>query len=130
MSAVVPYERIVEEDLNVGPRATVAVSMPGGGSQNAHQIALSSLATPAGGHSETWDPGPINSGAVASVNVTIAGAALGDMAIASLSTLQSGCILHAFVSAANTIRVTLANLSGAPVDTPSGTLTVLLFELV
>lgn len=130
MAGSIEYTLALEEDLNIGPRYRVMTSLPGGGSANGHQIALSSFATPHGGQSGTWDPASVNSGAVVETTVAVVGAAVGDVAIATLSTLPAGCILTAHVSGVDAVRVTLANLSGAPVDVASGTLTILLFELV
>ena len=129
MAGSIEYTLALEEDLNIGPRYRVMTSLPGGGSANGHQIALSSFATPHGGQSGSWTPAAVNPGAVVETTVAVVGAAVGDVAIANFVPLPAGCILTAYVSATDTVRVTLANLSGAPVS-PSGTLTILLFELV
>jgi hypothetical protein len=67
--------------------------------------------------STTWDPPSIASGAATSTTVTVTGAAAGDVALASLDNSSvTGLVLTATVTAANTVTVTLANLSGSTVD--------------
>lgn len=74
--------------------------------------------------STTWDPPNLANGAVSSANVTVTGAAVGDYAVASLSTLPNtnGWSISAFVSAANTVLVTIVNNTGGASDLASGTL--------
>lgn len=60
------------------------------------------------------------SGAVSALTVTVTGAATGDkVALGAPSTLETGLIAFGFVSAANTVTVRLANLSGSTVDPAS-----------
>lgn len=74
--------------------------------------------------SETKDWGSLASGASATEAVTVTGAALGDFAMASMSLDLSGLTLTAYVSAANTVTVVLANNTAGAVDLASGTLYV------
>lgn len=62
----------------------------------------------------TWTPGLIANGAVAQTTVTVNGAALRMTAVAAYSVaLPAGCFISAHVSAADTVTVTIGNLSGA-----------------
>ena len=61
-------------------------------------------------------PGSIAALANATYNVTVDGVKLGDIARASISYASSALIVNASVTAANTVAVTLFNLSGSAVD--------------
>lgn len=75
--------------------------------------------------STTWDPASIADGAVASTTVTVTGAAVGDRAVASLSTLGANDVLiSAHVQATDTVRVVILNKTGGALDLGSGTLNV------
>lgn len=75
--------------------------------------------------SKTWDPGSVMSAGVpATTTVTVTGAALGDIVRASFSLDLQGLSLTGYVSSANTVTVSLANLTAGAVDLGSGTLVV------
>jgi len=75
-----------------------------------------------------WNPPALANDVAAVTTVGVTGAALGDTALASLSTLTTtNAILTAHVQAANTVRVMLLNRSGATLDVASGTLRVRVF---
>lgn len=77
----------------------------------------------------TWDPASVADGAVVNTTVTVTGAAVGDPAYASLSTVTvANVILGAVVTAANTVSVTLHNKTGAAYDAASGTLKAVVFK--
>jgi hypothetical protein len=66
---------------------------------------------------QNWNPPSVAVGASTTVNVTVAGAAVGDVARVSFaSAFIGGCVLDAQVTAADTVTVTLANHTAAPVD--------------
>lgn len=72
--------------------------------------------------SATWDPASVASGAATTTTITVTGAVLGDLAIASFSiALPAGVVISAAVTATDTVTVTLANLSGSAQDLASGT---------
>lgn len=81
------------------------------------------------------DWGSVAGGAQATEDVTVTGAALGDLAFACMDDTQTGAsssaILHAYVSAANTVRVVLANVSAAAIDLPgpNAKLRVVVFDI-
>lgn len=71
----------------------------------------------------TWNPASAATGTAQSTTITVTGAAVGDLAVAGLTTMPTGTwLLSAQVTAANTVTVTLRNDSGATVDPASGTL--------
>lgn len=74
--------------------------------------------------SATYDAPGIAAGGSTSTTVTVTGAAIGDSATASLGLSTAGLIVSATVTAANTVTVVLANLTGAAVDLASTTLAV------
>jgi hypothetical protein len=80
------------------------------------------LATPVLDGTISWNPGAISSGAgQTSSAITVTGAALGDLAIVAAPYDMQGIVAHAYVSAANTAKIQLANLTGSTVTLGSGT---------
>jgi hypothetical protein len=80
------------------------------------------LATPALDGTISWNPGAIaNAAGQTSSAITVTGAALGDLAIVAAPYDMQGVLAHAYVSAANTAKIQLANLTGASVTLGSGT---------
>lgn len=77
--------------------------------------------------SATWNPASLTTGSQATTTVTVTGAALGDKALASFSLDLAGCVMTAYVSAADTVTVVLLNQTGGTVDLASGTLSVSVF---
>ncbi|MDM8352904.1 hypothetical protein [Brevundimonas diminuta] len=71
-----------------------------------------------------WDPPSTPSGGQNYVDVTVTGAAVGDFAQASSPDSLSNLTLSATVTAANTVRVYLQNLTGSAVDVGSITIRV------
>jgi hypothetical protein len=121
------YETLVQEDINVGIGTTTKRN-PGGGSLAGTQVGLHSLGVGQQAVTQTWDPSSVASLAVSTVNVTVAGAALGDFVVASFSLYLGGLILSAEVSAANTVTATLFNPTTSAIDLASGTLKVLVLK--
>ncbi|MBZ9888133.1 right-handed parallel beta-helix repeat-containing protein [Mesorhizobium sp. BR1-1-3] len=70
----------------------------------------------------TFDPASLADAAGVTTTVTVTGAALGDMAMASFSLALQGITVTAWVSAANTVSVRFQNESGGVLDLASGTL--------
>jgi hypothetical protein len=74
---------------------------------------------------QTWDPPSLANAASTNTTFTLTGARLGDQVTASPQTaLAAGMLIFAQVSAADTIRLTLVNLSGGTVDVASTVFTV------
>ena len=121
------YEKIVQEDLNVGVGA-VNVTAPGGGTLASTQIGIHSLAVGQVKATATWDPASVAAGSKISTTVTVSGASLGDFVLASFSLDLQELTLTCYVSASNTVEVVLANLTGSAVDLASGTLAVLVLK--
>lgn len=72
---------------------------------------------------KSWDPPNVADGAMTSTTVTVTGALVGDVVQCGLSTLVvAGWVLSGYVSAADTVTVTLFNKTGGAVDLASGTL--------
>lgn len=87
-----------------------------------HDLVTGAAATAVQG-SKTWDPPSVANREGATTTVTVTGAALGGLAVASWSVaLPDGVDLTAKVTAADTVTVTLWNLSGSTQDIASGTL--------
>ena len=81
--------------------------------------------------SAVWDPANVTTGNMTSTTVTVTGAAIGDVAVPGLSVaVPAGALLTASVTAADTVTVTLYNLTGGDLDLASGALTVFVFAHV
>ena len=123
------YEKVVQEDLNVGTSASVTVTNPGGGSLTGTQIGLHSFAVGQIAFSETWNPDSIAAAGYESEDVTVPGAAVGDYVMVSFNTmLTNDMMICGHVSAANTVKVILFNPTSGAINLGSGTLSVLVFK--
>lgn len=79
------------------------------------------LTTPQIDATLTWAPGPLAAGAGAtSPALTVTGAALGDFVLVAAPYSLQGVQASAFVSAANTVAISLANATGGAVTLGSG----------
>jgi hypothetical protein len=73
--------------------------------------------------SKTWDPASLAQFTETSTTLTVTGAAVGDIASCGQTTITADLLqLNCYVSAADTVRVVLRNLSTSTVDVTSGTL--------
>ena len=80
------------------------------------------LTTPKLDATTTFNPGTIaNSSGVTSSAITVTGAALGDFVMVAAPYDLQGIDATAYVSAANTVKIRLNNLTGAGVTLASGT---------
>ncbi len=80
------------------------------------------LATPCLDATTTWNPGAITTGTGSTSSaITLTGAALGDFALVTAPYDLQGIDATAYVSAANTVKIRLNNLSGGTVTLASGT---------
>ena len=83
--------------------------------------AWSLLATPQIDVVSSWTPGTISTGSgVTSAALVLTGAALGDFAIVAAPYDLQGLVATACVSAANTVKIRLNNLTGATVTLAAG----------
>ena len=68
-------------------------------------------------YSGTVDPASIATGALGTVTVACPGARTGDVALASLPSLNTGLtVANAYVSAADTVTIALRNTTGGAID--------------
>jgi len=74
--------------------------------------------------SATWNPGVIPNSSGEDKDVTVAGAALGDFAMAAFSLDVTGVVLNAQVTAANTVTAVMSNNTGQSKNLAEGTLYV------
>lgn len=72
----------------------------------------------------TYDPPSVAAGASTFTDITVTGAAIGDIVDASFSLDNAGVIFRGYVRVAGSVRVYLTNLTGGAVDLASGTLRV------
>lgn len=79
--------------------------------------------------SATYDPASLVDGSGVTTTVTVTGAVVGDLVIASFSNDLQGIVLTAYVSAANTVSVRFQNETTATIDLASGTLRVRVMRL-
>lgn len=115
----------VEADTSNNNRATDArLTLGGGGTATLVGAASLIEAEPLRG-SASWNPASIADGDAESTTFTVTGAALGDFVEVSLSVSLKGCVLIGEVSAANTVKATIANNTGSAQDIDSGTVRAL-----
>jgi len=72
--------------------------------------------------SDTWDAGSIANGAEEAKEITVTGAALGDLVVCSHGVDVADLVLRAQVTAANTVTAILANNTGGAIDLASATI--------
>lgn len=84
------------------------------------------LGTPWGKHlsaTATWDPASLGANAETSTTLTVTGAAVGDVAMCGHTQVTADLLqLSCYVSAADTVRAVLENISAGTIDVSSGTL--------
>ena len=76
----------------------------------------------------TYDAPSIAAAGTTTTNVTVTGAALGDVVNASFNISMGGLMMSAEVSAANTVRVTLFNPTASAIDLASATVKAVVFK--
>jgi hypothetical protein len=78
-------------------------------------------------NTKTWDPPQLADGVGTSTTITVTGAVVGDLVLASLTTLPgtAGLALQGVVTSSNTVTVWIHNATGSTVDVSSGTLNVM-----
>ena len=123
------YEKVVQEDLNVGTAADVSVTSPDGGTLTGTQIGLHSLAVGQISWTGAWNPDSMAAAGSTSTSLSVPGASVGDLVIASLSTILTDTVMiSAHVSADDTVLVVLYNPTASPINLGSGTLRVAVFK--
>jgi len=123
------YEKVVQEDLNLGTSASVTVTNPTGGSLTGTQIGIHSFAVGLLAWYETWNPASIAAGSYEAEDVTVPGAAVGDYVMVSLNTmLTNDMMISGHVSAADTVKCILFNPTAGAINLAQGTLSVLVFK--
>jgi hypothetical protein len=123
------YEKLVQEDLNIGTSAAITVTSPAGGSLTGTQIGIHTVAVGQTAWTETFDAGSIAAGSYEAEEVTVPGAAVGDFVLVSLSSIGTeDLMISGNVSAADTVQCILFNPTGSAVNLGSGTLSVLVFK--
>lgn len=74
--------------------------------------------------STTWDPASIATGSQATTTISITGAEFGDFVTVSTSINPTNLIIHGHVSAADTVKIVYANMTGGSIDLASHTVSV------
>lgn len=114
----------VQQNINL--QTLIATLLQGVQAQNLIATNLAK-AFPTFSSSLTWDPPNLANGISETTTVTVSGVELGMVSTASFSLDLQGLSLTAYVSAANTVTVTLSNLTGGAIDLASGILLVKVF---
>ncbi len=128
---MIVYEKIVGEDCNLGT-GTTTVTNPNGGTLTGTQVSLSTFSingATAQANTATWDPSSVLAAQSTTTTVSVPGAALGNMVLASFSLDLAGCTLSAYVSSVNTVTAVLSNPTTSAIDLSSGTLRLLVFSV-
>ena len=121
------FEKIVEEDLNIGTGA-VWVTAPGGGQIRSTQVGLHSVARGQVAYDAAWTPGAIAAGSNASTTLAVTESVTGDFVMASHDKMLSNALrISGHVSVAGTVKVVMHNPTAAAITVAAGTVTVLVF---
>lgn len=121
------YERLVEEDLNVGTELTW-VCCPGSGELRATQVGIHSVARGQQAYEATWASGAIAAGSNASTTIIVKDAYLKDFVMVSHDKILTSALrISGHVSAAETVKVVIHNPTAASITVASGTLKVIVF---
>lgn len=124
------YERIVQEDLNVGT-GRAWLHAPGGGEIRSTQVGLHSVARGQRAYEASWTPGAILTTGKASTTVSVPDAATGDFVLASHDQmLTSDLRILGHVSAAGIVTVVMHNPTGSTVTVGAGTVSVIVFPFI
>lgn len=127
--STVKYEKLVEEDLNVGTDV-VWIHAPQGGELCSTQIGIHTPARGQKRYTTTWVPGAVAASSYVTTTVTVADATVGDPVLASFtSQITNDFTISAHVSAANTVKVVIYNPTTTAVTLNSGTLAVVVFPM-
>lgn len=78
----------------------------------------------------TIDFGSISAGATSdSSGITVTGAATGNaVMVGAPAAIEAGLVVTAYVSAADTVKVRVANVTGSPINPASGSFTVVVLK--
>ena len=117
------YEKLVQEDIDVGVDTAVKRN-PGGGTVTGTQIGIHTVTRGQKAVTATWNPGSIASGAEETVDITVSGATLGDYVLVSFTLDILDLTLTAQVTATSTVTAQLSNLTGGAINLASGTVSV------
>lgn len=124
------YEQVAQEDLNVGT-SRVYIGAPAGGKARATQLGIHTPAVGQRAWTKTWSPGAIAASGSATTTITVTDAAVGALVMASHDKiLTSALTISAHVSAADTVKVVIANPTTASITPASGTLRVVVFDSI
>lgn len=124
------YEKLVQEDLNVGTEA-VWVTAPGGGQIRATQVGLHSVARGQVAYEAAWTPGVIAAGSNATTTLSVPDAATGDLVLASHDKMLTNDLrISGHVSAAGIAKVVIHNPTSASITVAAGTVAVLVFPAI
>jgi len=121
------YEKLVEEDLNVGTEPTW-ICCPGSGELRATQVGIHSVARGQRAYTSTWAPGAIAAGLSATTTISVKDAYLKDFVMVSHDKILTSALrISGHVSAADTVKVVIHNPTAASITVASGTLRVIVF---
>jgi len=124
----VKYEKLVQEDFNVGT-SRVWITAPAGGQARATQVGIHTPAVGQQKWTKTWNPGSIAAGSYATTDVTVTDAAVGALCMASHDKMLTNDLdISVHISAADTATVIIHNPTSAAVTVASGTVAVVVFN--
>jgi hypothetical protein len=120
------YQKLVEEDLNIGTEA-VWITAPGGGDLRSTQIGIHSVARGQLAYEDTWEPGYVGPGSLTSTTITVPDASEGDFVLVSHDKMSTGLMIVGHVSGADTVRVVVYNQTALDGFVSEGTLRAAVF---
>ena len=124
------YQKLVQEDLNIGTEA-VWVTAPGGGVLRSTQTGIHSVARGQVAYEAAWTPGTIDEWSHASTAVAVANAAVGDFVMASHDKILTNPLrISGHISVAGTATVIIHNPTADSITVAAGTVRVVVFPAI
>jgi hypothetical protein len=124
------YQKLVQEDLNVGTEA-VWVTAPGGGDLRTTQVGIHTVARGQVAYESAWTPGAIAAGSNATTTVSVPDAATGDFVVASHDKILTNPLrISGHVSVAGTATVIIHNPTASSITVAAGTVRVVVFPAI
>lgn len=127
MSGALVYERVTEQDIEVGT-GEVEITSPAGGKMRARRVNIASLAFAT--VSQAWTPGTVdpNVNPFRSLTIAIVGVVAGDMVVASWSGLADSRVLFTATAGADAVVVALTGTNNVTHNPGTGTVRLAVFK--
>lgn len=127
MSGALVYERVTEQDIEVGT-GEVEITSPAGGKMRARRVNIASLAFAT--VSQAWTPGSVDPSVnpFRSLTIAITGVSAGDMVLASWTGLADSRVIFSTVAQADAVVVSIVSTNNVVHNPGTGTIRLAVFK--